>query len=746
MRKILWFTVGFAFCCVLGFYFASGNLPLWLAPVILALAVGLLLLPYKPSKIVGVVCLGFAIGVLWIWGYNAVYLQPAKVYDGEMVSAQFEIADYSYETRYGSAADGKVSISGRKYNIRIYFDDVLELKPGDIVCGQFKLGLTIPKGEEESSHYQGKGIFFLAEAEGEIVVEPADEIPARYFPAKLHRQIIMLLEKLFPADVLGFIRALFLGDSTLLTYEEDTAFKVSGIRHIIAVSGLHVSILFSLVYAMVGRQRYLTAVACIPALLLFAAVVGFTPSITRACIMQSLMAIAIFVNREDDPPTALAFAVLVMLAINPMTITSVNLQLSVCCVIGILLFSKRLSTYILVKLGWPTGKSFRAKLSRWFAGSVSVTLSAMSVTTPLVAFYFGMVSLIGVLTNLATLWVISFIFYGIILSCIVGALWLPWGKLIASAIAWPARYVLQVANVCASVPFGAVYTRSIYVILWIAVCYLMFAIFLLCKKKRPGLLAGCAAVCLVTVIIANCVQPRMDEFRVTVFDVGEGQSILFQDEGQNYLIDCGGDSPEEVADQVAETLLNQGVFVLDGIILTHYDTDHAAGVPGLLSRVDAKRLYLPRISDNSGNRDLILQKLDHKTMWIYGNTEIKTKSGTITLLPAFTDGASSNENSLCILFQRENCDILITGDRGRTGELALLETVDLPKLTLLIAGHHGANSSTSFELLRETKPDVVVISTGGKYGHPSEDVLYRLSLFDCAYWRTDRDGTLVFRR
>ena len=102
---------------------------------------------------------------------------------------------------------------------------------------------------------------------------------------------------------------------------------------------------------------------------------------------------------------------------------------------------------------------------------------------------------------------------------------------------------------------------------------------------------------------------------------------------------------------------------------------------------------------------------------------------------------------MCILFQIEDYDILITGDRSSVGEKALLKAVDLPKVDVLVAGHHGSGTATSLELLESVQPDVAVISvsSGNYYGHPSDEVLYRLRLFGCSIWRTDRDGTIVFR-
>ena len=100
------------------------------------------------------------------------------------------------------------------------------------------------------------------------------------------------------------------------------------------------------------------------------------------------------------------------------------------------------------------------------------------------------------------------------------------------------------------------------------------------------------------------------------------------------------------------------------------------------------------------------------------------------------------------MFQAEECDILITGDRNKTGELRLMEQTELPDLEALIVGHHGSQSSTSLDLLRATRPDVAVISVGKEnyYGHPEQETLDRLNLFGCRILRTDVDGTIIIRR
>lgn len=746
MRKLMWFTMGFTAACAVGAYLISGFWLVLLASFCFPAAVLLFILKPKWGKVTAVILSGLCAGLLWFWGYDSLYLQSARQYDGETVSAVVTVSDYSYDTDYGVAADGTIELEAKAFRVRVYLSGIQQLSPGDEVQGDFRLRMTTQDAEKGSTYHQGEGIFLLAHAGDESVVNYADQVPSKYLAAMLRQQITGILDAAFPEDTLAFARALLLGDSTLLTYEEDTAFKLSGIRHVIAVSGLHMSILFSLVYFISGKKRVITTILGIPILLLFAAVAGFTPSIVRACIMQILMILALLFKKEYDPPTALSFAVMVMLLVNPLTITSVSFQLSVGCLVGIFLFYHRINGFLLRHMGQPKGMSVRARLIRWLAGSVSVSLSAMVATTPLSAFYFGTISLVGVLTNLLTLFVVSFIFYGIMLVCVLGAAWLPAARIAAAVVSWPVRYVLFMAKILSDFPLSAVYTCSSYIVIWLVLCYVLFAVFLGSKRKRPVMLLSCALAGLILAVAASWIEPRLDHYRVTVLDVGQGQSILLQCDGKNYLVDCGGDDDESAADTAAQMLLSQGITSLDGLILTHYDTDHAGGVEPLLTRIEADTLYLPDIPDDTGTKDTFEAQYTDRISWIRTNTVLEGDSMTLSLFAA-DNAESENESSLCILFQTENCDILITGERNIAGEKALMESVLLPELELLVVGHHGSRSSTGLELLSATTPLAAVISVGenNSYGHPADEVLRRLQLFGCSIWRTDLDGTVIFR-
>lgn len=742
MRKLMWFTIGFAAACFVGIYCGIG---FWLALVASASAAFLFFIKFNYRNIVIAILVGMTVGSLWLFGYENLYLKTAKQWDGETVSATVIVSDYSYATDYGVAADGQLVLGDKSFRVRLYLEETEPLSPGDKIHGKFRLRATTPDSLQGSTYHQGEGVFLLAYV-SDASVDYATETTVQFFSAVLKKKIISILDNTFPEDTLAFARALLLGDSSLLSYEDDTAFKLSGIRHVIAVSGLHVSILFSLVCIFSGRRRVLTALIGIPILFLFAAVAGFTPSVVRACIMQGLMILGLLFNKEYDPPTALSFAVLTMLCINPMTVTSVSFQLSVGCLVGIFLFYQRIRNYLVRRAGVAKGMSVKARLLRGICSSVSVTLSATIATTPLSAWYFGTVSLVGILTNLLTLWIVSFIFYGIMLVCFLGTVWPSAAVIVAKLVSWPVRYVLFVAKLMSDWVFSAVYTCSIYIIIWLVLCYLLFGVFLLSKRKRTGFLLLCMLTGLSAAMFLSWLEPQLDDYRVTVLDVGQGQSALIQFEGRNYLVDCGGDTDKGTADAVAETLLSQGITKLDGLILSHYDKDHAGGAALLLSRIKTKALYLPDIADDGGLRDHLQAQFPEQIIWVRECLVLSDKESDFTLFPA-PDSDKGNESCLSVLFQRENCDILFTGDLGFSGEQTLMDHVDLPELNLLVVGHHGSANATGLPLLHKTKPNAAVISVGkdNYHGHPSADVLYRLRLFDCHIWRTDLDGTIIFR-
>lgn len=745
----MWFTIGFGAACALGCYFWPGKWALLMAALVCGAGIGLpFLLDAKVGKRAEMVCMGLAVGLVWFFGYDIMYTAPVRELDGDVVDFELTTYQYSWKTDYGCAVDCYLDLDGKRYKVRLYLNEQQELEPWTTIESPVLVRLTTDGGRNEPTYHRSNGILALCYQRSEPEYSVRDDSAEGFLViavASIRRQLTEIIDQCFPGNTAAFAKALLLGDRTDMSYEMSTDFKVSGISHIVAVSGLHVSILFALIYVLTFKRRWLLAVLGIPVVILFMAVACFTPSVTRAGIMQILIILALCLNREYDPPTALAFAALAMLAVNPLVASSVGFQLSVGSVAGIFLFSGAIRNWILLRLPEQKHKICRG-LRSWFAGSVSVTLSAQVITTPLVAVYFGTVSLIGVVTNLAVLWVITFIFYGVMGVCLLGFFSLTVANWAAWVIAWPIRYVIWMAKVFASVPLAAVYTESSYIVIWLVLCYGMILALIFGKGKRPLVCLCVGVLCLAMALGLSWLEPALYDHRVTVVDVGQGQSIILQHRGKTFLVDCGGDYANDAADSAAEILLSMGIQRIDGLILTHYDADHAGGVEYLLHRIDTGALYLPA-SDEDAAAPVIDAADDAEVVWIEEDLLLQSGGMKITLFAP--EGAqNSNESSVAVLFQTEKCDTLITGDMSQFRERLLLYRTDLPELELLIVGHHGSKNSTSVELLEAASPEVAVISVGenNRYGHPAQETMERLEAAGCRVYRTDLSGDIIFRR
>lgn len=736
MRRIVYLALGFAAGCGLSLYSDRWEIRLIGTGLILLLGI---LAERKPGAIHRclVLLFGCILGFAWFGMYTAHNLQPISDFDGETIECSIRASDYSRETDYGSAVDGTIQVEENTYRVMVYLKQVREVKPGDIMSGLFRLRVTAQTGEDPSSYYQGKGVFLLAYQKDELRLS-SEECALRDVPAIIRYRIQGILETYIPSDYAAFAKALLLGDTSQLPYRVDTDLKVSGIRHVVAVSGLHISIFFAIISTITFRKRFLTALVGMPLLILFAAVAGFTPSVTRACIMCGLMLVAQLLNKEYDGPSALSFAVLVMLAVNPYCIGSVSFQLSVASVAGIFLFAPEIREKLTAGLKNKKGKQYG--LLRKLAAGVSVTIGAQILTIPLCAYYFGVVSLVGVFTNLLVLWTVSLTFCLLVAVCVLALVCLPLAVIAGSVAGVLIRYVLTAAKIMAAFPWAAVYTVSPYVTIWLFFAYCLLLIYLVCRKMA-GAFTCCTILSLCLALTASWLEPCSSDVRFTVLDVGQGQCLIMQSGGRVYVVDCGGDSDTRPADAAAEALLSQGYSHIDGLILTHTDRDHAGGAENLLSRIRTDLLILPRQTQK------IVVPKDTQVVIAEQNLEITDGSGKISIFAPVFHG-EENEMSLCVLFDTEKCDILITGDRNAFGERSLLRHADIPNVDVLIAGHHGSKYSSCQELLEATRPQIVCISVGAdnSYGHPAQEVLDRLSSFGCTVYRTDQQGTITIRR
>ena len=184
-------------------------------------------------------------------------------------------------------------------------------------------------------------------------------------------------------------------------------------------------------------------------------------------------------------------------------------------------------------------------------------------------------------------------------------------------------------------------------------------------------------------------------------------------------------------------------------MLTHYDSDHINGLETLLDRLPVELLLLPDTADDSGGRDWVealALEYDCPIRWVRETMVLSFGQSTLTVYPPIETDGTDNAGSLSALCGQGGFSALITGDLGQEQEQTLLERAELPRLDVLVAGHHGSNDATGAQLLRETRPKAVVVSVGENgYGLPGDGALRRMTDYGCEIYRTDENGTVTIR-
>lgn len=749
MRRLAIFAFSFA---------AAAAAYVWLLPPLYALiAAGVLLagmlvlLFFRTDNVkrVRIAALGAAVGLLWSWGYESLRIAPLRGLCGENRSITAQVVSVPVQTDYGCFVT--VKLGGGK--MALY----LNCPPEDVALGDTVvtkadvIDVSRGSGDENNLYYQSNNVSLLGLQRGALEIEKAEKTPLSCYPALLAAKLKDGLDVVFPADTAGFAKAILTGDRSGLSYQTRNELSITGISHIVAVSGMHVSLLIGILMVLCRQRRKLAALISIPVMFFFAAMLGFGASVTRAVIMNSVLLLAPLVRRENDAPTSLGLALLILLAFNPWAIANVSLQLSFACMAGILLLAPRIFLWFMNRVNEGNLRETHGIIYRVYRGAaviLSTSISATVFTAPLVASAFGAVSLLAPLTNLLTMTVLGAAFTLVFFAAIAALIYAPVGAAIAWVASWLIRWVLWLTGLLAKIPYAAVYTDSGYIVAWLLAAYLMIFAFVLCRQERYKirLLLGALLVTLIGAVFFS--MHGAAGITLKVFDVGQGQCIFLQNDENAVLIDCGGDEDDYNGEQTARALLTSGYTGVDALILTHFDTDHTCGAMQFLSRIRVKRLIIPDLPDTTGNRETLERYAAQAGIPVLTVTQdMKLNFGGGTLYLYAPEDANARNASLSALMSDEEYDILITGDMDESGELMLLATKDLPDLEVLVAGHHGSKHSTCADLLRQTAPDIVLISVGkNTYGHPAQEVLDRIAAIGAAVYRTDLDGTITITR
>ena len=694
------------------------------------------------------ILLPLAVSLAYFAGYDHLVRQPIEDRCGAASDFTATVCDWPQATERGAKIT--VELEGyRRARAVLYGEaELLAARPGDTVTGTAQWQSAAHFDSDDVTHFNARGVYALLYGREDVRLSAGDGDALRWLPQRAGKAFREKVAAIWDdARVSGFLTAELTGDKSAMDDGDYLAMQETGLAHLFAVSGLHCAFLVTLLALLISRRQRLLCAVTIPLLLFYMVMVGMSPSVVRACIMQIFLLIAPLFRRGSDPLTSLAAALLVILLCNPFAAASVSLQLSFSATLGMVLLSPRLYKLL---TGWYKGKCRPLRAALCFvAANLSATLSAVVFTAPLTAWYFRIFVLVAPLSSLLAVPAAGWSFMAAFVTVLLGFVWLPLASLLGW-ISWAlVRYILWIANGMMSWRYHAVYFTNPYLIYWLLFLY---AVFIGCAAtpdgKRKYLLASALSVLTLTAAIwVNRQDYQYGVLTALTLDVGQGESVILTSGGETALVDCGSsNSYKDPGGLAADTLHSMGVRELSAVVVTHYHADHTNGLYEVLRRIPVQTIYLPDIEDEYGVRERLVSLAEEKGAQVtYVTKETADTLGdtVLTIYPPVQSGGDLNELGLTALASAGDFDLLITGDMSGSTEKKLVETYALPDIEVLVVSHHGSRYSSNIRFLKSVTPEAAVISVGdNNYGHPSEETLQRLLAVGADIWRTDQQGTI----
>ncbi len=552
---------------------------------------------------------------------------------------------------------------------------------------------------------------------------------------------------IFNADDAGIAKSMVLGDKNGLGDEIKGLYQRAGIAHALCISGLHISLIGYGIYRMLRKifpEKRTAAAAGMAVMLLYGSMTGMGLSTVRALIMFTMVLAADLLGRSYDILTALLFAGLVLLAMNPYTIYDSGFMLSFGAVLGIGLIYPELNALI----------SIRSKLLDMLKVSISVNL----FTLPVTLYFFYQFPVYSILINLIAVPLMGVLLFMMISAGITGMFILPAGK----AAAVPCHFILLLYGKCCrindSLP-GSVLIAGRPELWKIGLYYILLmsvlGVLVYTEKNKKKITAGISAVTISAALLVLIVKVR-PPLMITMLDIGQGDCNFIQcRDGTSYMIDCGSTDEKNIAEyRVVPYLKSTGTGHIDYAFITHTDADHISGYEELFSESDAEGIRIDNfIMPETGTEDDEYQKLKRmalkKGIHVYtisAGMTIKNDMLKLTCLHPESGYICEdrNEYSTVLDLNFGAFSALFTGDIQGEGEKKMMARIE-HAYTLLKCAHHGSANSTPAEFLAMTRPQLCFISCGkdNNYGHPHPELIERVKKSGSEIYITMKDGAIT---
>ena len=586
-------------------------------------------------------------------------------------------------------------------------------------------------------------------------------------------------EKYLSPRYAGITLSMVCGDDSLMEDSVEILYQKSGISHILAISGLHVTFLGMGIYGLL-RKLSLPNSLCIfvgmGAVLVYGWFTGMAPSTLRAVIMTLLSLGARLLGRSYDIKTGLAAAALWILVPSPLMITQPGFLLSFIAVGSLVLCPS-------MKVTKKTPASgIKAFLGRLRSGWIRAMLSPMYVTAgmlPVLSWCFCEVSMYSIFINLAVIPLMSLVYPAMLVCALLAPALGNGGFLLYRLIEGVLAVYDVLCQMTMALPQAVVITGKPSP----GEMFFSYGMFLAAAglirrfihngEKIPRRI-GCGAG-LVFILMGSLMLflPRHPgKMTVTMINAGQGDCFFIQlPEGKNILVDGGSSDEKNMGTYILEPFLkSRGVRHLDGVFLSHLDEDHVNGIREMMGGAfwngeDGQRIpgsirissiFFPGHVPLTGGHESVLglaQALGARCYAMWSGETVSFGKLTMTALAPEKEAAAAwetmdkNDGSLVLYMSYQNFSMVFTGDISQKAEesvLASLERLGLKKCHVLKVAHHGSKNSTSDIFLQTVCPDIALISCGrdNSYGHPHRELVERLSRYVKDIYATPWDGSV----
>lgn len=607
---------------------------------------------------------------------------------------------------------------------------------------------TIPSGFDETRYMKTKGYDYKIFPE-EIKIEDGKKKGFFIAVNRLREKVSEIYDAILPQKEAGILKAMITGNKDDIDEITRDLYNKAGIAHIIAISGLHVSVISVLLFYLLDKvlkNKRLCSFITILFLFCYMIFTGCSPSTVRAVIMTSTMLFGTILFREGEKYNTIALAALILLLYQPLYLWDIGFQLSFIAVIGIFMGSTIIKKY----------KKIKNKALDIMVLSAIVCFSSF----PIAAYHFYYVPLGGILANVVVVPLMGIVVGFGMIAGLAGLISTHLATFFVGIVFILLKLYEFVCILIAKLSFLYVHIGR-PPLLFIFLFYITFlCIYFYHQSNLFKYIIIASTSCLFLSLASNRLFLKNTE--IAYLDVGQGDSTVIHtydnttiviDGGGKYYADFGDNTGANIVYPYLEYL---GTTTIDILFITHMDSDHTMGAIELMDLANVKQVIISDYNFESNSLyDLFLETVKKNEIPLYviqGEDRITINENTKIECLYPIEGekfylGDNNNGSLVLKLTCGEIDFLFTGDAGAADESVMMQEGKNVSAQILKAGHHGSKYSSTPEFLQKVSPDIAIISSGKNniYRHPHKETLERLRAENCEILNTAEAGTILIK-